>query len=134
MTELAFDVDRLVDDLVGSELEPWSVRLGQSVRDQEHALKHGHLAGWEAAVAALPLLADIAFSVNDGVVTIDATADSEDTERQLKEALQGLIPWRKGPFKFASETIDTEWRSDWKWDRIESYLTPLDGRVVLDVG
>jgi tRNA (mo5U34)-methyltransferase len=134
VTELAFDVDRLVDDLVGSELEPWSVRLGQSVRDQEHALKHGHLAGWEAAVAALPLLADIAFSVNDGVVTIDATADSEDTEQQLKEALQGLIPWRKGPFKFASETIDTEWRSDWKWDRIESYLTPLDGRVVLDVG
>jgi tRNA (mo5U34)-methyltransferase len=133
VTELAFDVDRLVADLVGSELEPWSLRLGQSVLDQEHALKHGHLAGWEAAVAALPPLADIAFSINEGVVSIDGTADSENTQ-QLRRALQGLIPWRKGPFKFASQPIDTEWRSDWKWDRIESYLKPLDGRVVLDVG
>lgn len=133
MTELAFDVDRLVAHLANSELDPWSALLGRSVLDQEHVLKHGHLAGWEAAVAALPPLADVAFSINDGVVTLDATADSETTQ-QLKEALQGLIPWRKGPFKIASQAIDTEWRSDWKWDRIESYIKPLDGRVVLDVG
>ena len=86
MTELAFDVECLVADLRNSELEPWSLPLGQSVLDQEHALKHGHLAGWEAAVAALPPLADIVFSINDGVVSIDATADAETTQR-LKAAL-----------------------------------------------
>jgi tRNA (mo5U34)-methyltransferase len=30
--------------------------------------------------------------------------------------------------------IDTEWRSDWKWDRLSDHLTPLAGRRVLDIG
>lgn len=30
--------------------------------------------------------------------------------------------------------IDTEWRSDWKWDRVAPFLTDLHGRQVLDVG
>ena len=133
MTELSFDIDRLVTDLANSDLQPWSAKLGQSVVNQVHALKHGHLPGWEAAVAALPSIADTTFSIRDGVVSIEGNTDSI-THQQLGEALKGLIPWRKGPFKFASQTIDTEWRSDCKWDRIEPYLAPLTGRVVLDVG
>lgn len=133
MTELTFDIDRLATDLLCSKLQPWSKLLGQSVLAQEHALKHGLLPKWEAAVAALPPLADATLSIDDGVVSINAAADCETTQ-QLRDALLDLIPWRKGPFKFASQLIDTEWRSDWKWDRIESHLAPLDGRVVLDVG
>ena len=30
--------------------------------------------------------------------------------------------------------IDTEWRSDWKWQRVETHLLPLRGRRILDVG
>ena len=45
-----------------------------------------------------------------------------------------LHPWRKGPFTIGSTLIDTEWRSDWKWDRISPHITPLNGRDVLDVG
>ena len=30
--------------------------------------------------------------------------------------------------------IDTEWRSDWKWDRLADAIAPLGGRRVLDVG
>jgi tRNA (mo5U34)-methyltransferase len=45
-----------------------------------------------------------------------------------------LHPWRKGPFKLFDLEIDTEWRSDWKWDRIEPHIQPLDNRLVLDVG
>ena len=31
--------------------------------------------------------------------------------------------------------IDTEWRSDWKWDRIEPHLgVSLEGKVVADIG
>ena len=32
------------------------------------------------------------------------------------------------------DSVDTEWRSDWKWDRLEDAIAPLDGRRVLDVG
>lgn len=133
MTELAFDVDHLVCDLLGTDLAPWSQQLGQAVLDQGHALKHGHLPGWEAAVAALPPIADSRMAIKNGVVTVQGTLDAQ-ASQQLEDALMGLIPWRKGPFKIASHAIDTEWRSDWKWDRIEPHLTPLAGRVVLDVG
>ena len=29
---------------------------------------------------------------------------------------------------------DTEWRSDWKWDRLKDRIAPLENRLVLDVG
>ncbi len=30
--------------------------------------------------------------------------------------------------------IDTEWRSDWKWDRVLPHISSLKDRYVLDVG
>lgn len=49
-------------------------------------------------------------------------------------ALRKLMPWRKGPWSFGDLTIDTEWRSDWKWARLEPHLSSLSGKRVLDVG
>jgi tRNA (mo5U34)-methyltransferase len=51
-----------------------------------------------------------------------------------EEVLQGLKPWRKGPYYFGPTFIDTEWRSDWKWNRISAGISNLAGRRVLDVG
>lgn len=51
-----------------------------------------------------------------------------------QRALQGLMPWRKGPWQFADVSIDAEWRSDVKWSRIASLLPPLHDQVILDVG
>jgi len=56
------------------------------------------------------------------------------TRKQLRETLQGLHPWRKGPFDLFGIRIDTEWRSDWKWDRVLPHISPLKDRMVLDVG
>lgn len=44
------------------------------------------------------------------------------------------MPWRKGPFSLYGVEIDTEWRSDLKWDRVLPHLSPLAGRTILDVG
>ncbi len=52
----------------------------------------------------------------------------------LREALMALHPWRKGPYRLHGVLIDTEWRSDWKWDRLAPHISPLAGRRVLDVG
>ncbi len=46
----------------------------------------------------------------------------------------GLHPWRKGPFELFGVHIDTEWRSDWKWERLQDAIAPLEGRKVLDIG
>eukprot|EP00615_Pteridomonas_danica_P002641 CAMPEP_0114340454 /NCGR_PEP_ID=MMETSP0101-20121206/8386_1 /TAXON_ID=38822 ORGANISM="Pteridomonas danica, Strain PT" /NCGR_SAMPLE_ID=MMETSP0101 /ASSEMBLY_ACC=CAM_ASM_000211 /LENGTH=278 /DNA_ID=CAMNT_0001473719 /DNA_START=1120 /DNA_END=1957 /DNA_ORIENTATION=- len=40
----------------------------------------------------------------------------------------------KGPLKLYGTEIDTEWRSDWKWDRIKGHVGSLEGKVVADVG
>ena len=46
----------------------------------------------------------------------------------------GLHPWRKGPYDLFGLHLDTEWRSDWKWDRVIPHLAPLKDRLILDVG
>jgi tRNA (mo5U34)-methyltransferase len=51
-----------------------------------------------------------------------------------RELLLTLHPWRKGPFELDGVTIDSEWRSDLKWDRLLKGVAPLNGRNVLDVG
>jgi tRNA (mo5U34)-methyltransferase len=53
---------------------------------------------------------------------------------QVETALRQLHPWRKGPYDVFGIHIDTEWRSDWKWDRLKDHIQPLTGRTVLDVG
>jgi tRNA (mo5U34)-methyltransferase len=64
--------------------------------------------------------------------TLDGHAD-EANRNALDSALRGLIPWRKGPFHLFGVHIDTEWRSDWKWQRVAPHLD-LRGKRVLDVG
>ena len=44
------------------------------------------------------------------------------------------MPWRKSPFDIFGVEVDTEWRSDWKWQRIAPHISSLADRMVLDVG
>ena len=51
----------------------------------------------------------------------------------LRKQLFNLHPWRKGPLELGGVNIDTEWRSDWKWERLKPHLD-LDGQRILDIG
>lgn len=113
-------------------------RLGQNLASQIDAglctLRHGDLPAWYAALNNLP---DAVPSLRqcDNQVTLGKAEDLSDVQRQqLLAALQALIPWRKGPYNLFGVQIDTEWRSDWKWQRLEPHITSLQGRRVLDVG
>ena len=64
---------------------------------------------------------------------VDEKGQSINQER-VQTDLLALHPWRKGPIQLGPTFIDTEWRSDWKWDRIASYLPSLQDTTVLDVG
>lgn len=133
MSELVFDTQALLNALQGSALAPWSEDLGDAVLAQGHALKHGHLPKWESALGSLPVSANANLSIEEGVVTIKGSFAHTD-QSTLRTALQALMPWRKGPFSVGPLFIDTEWRSDWKWDRIEKQISDLQGKTVLDVG
>ncbi|NBV83131.1 tRNA 5-methoxyuridine(34)/uridine 5-oxyacetic acid(34) synthase CmoB [bacterium] len=71
--------------------------------------------------------------VDHPVVTFKSSLSA--TEKlALKTALEGLIPWRKGPYEVGGVMIDSEWRSDLKWDRIKSNPQWFHNRRVLDIG
>jgi len=133
MSELQFNRDRLIADLNGTALSQWADKLADAVLGQEHALKHGHLPGWDNAVSSLPACDDARLEMDQGVVAIRGSFNKEQTA-QLQSALTGLVPWRKGPFSIGPCELDTEWRSDWKWDRIAPHLKSLNNKTVLDVG
>lgn len=65
---------------------------------------------------------------------IDFFKDEPCSSLKLEECLAGLKPWRKGPYKIGNLIIDSEWRGDMKWARIIEHISPLDDKLVLDVG
>lgn len=52
----------------------------------------------------------------------------------VKDIAIDLRPWRTGPIELPALSIDAEWRSEIKWDRIKPLLPPLQDKVVGDIG
>lgn len=97
--------------------------------------RFGDLPKWQAAIDNLPDVTPSKISLNTPTIQLGASQDITEKQGQaLLQGLKGLHPWRKGPFDFFGIHIDTEWRSDWKWQRLEQHLLPLAGKTVLDVG
>ena len=96
-------------------------------------LKHGDLQRWQSGFDALPDVQAASLVLNTDTVRVysDQLADPF---ANIEEALKRMHPWRKGPFDLFGVHIDTEWRSDWKWQRVQKHIMPLHGRLVLDVG
>lgn len=72
-----------------------------------------------------------------GNIEVGTSADLLATgsdETEWRAFLEAFHPWRKGPVTPFGVSIDTEWRSDWKWNRVEPLLPPLRGKRVVDVG
>ncbi len=95
-------------------LERWAPDIESLVRSRLSSSAHGDFERWQEVLKALPEI------------------DSDPIK--LEAALLQLSPWRKGPFELGGVTIDAEWRSDLKWGRLVHAISPLAGRIVLDVG
>lgn len=125
----------LLADLGSRGLGNWRALLQQQLHRRFDENPHGDIARWMRALDTLPAVADVAADLNASAITMrTARPLPADTRGQFEEGLRGLMPWRKGPFDFFGTYIDTEWRSDWKWDRVSPYLSDLGGRQILDVG
>lgn len=96
--------------------------------------RHGDLDGWLSALEALPAMTESSWSFDQGVRVGTGQQCSDAWRAQLEQALQALHPWRKGPYELFGLQLETEWRSDWKWDRVRPHISSLEYRNVLDVG
>jgi len=117
-----------------SPFTQWALTLAQQCANGLSTQRFGDLPKWYTALESLPTV-KAAYSHFGDRVTIGKREQLDDAQWQhLYNALTELIPWRKGPFEFFGIHIDTEWRSDWKWQRLKKHISNLQGRTVLDVG
>lgn len=115
-----------------SRLAEWGRDLPEQVSRGLCTKRFGDLPRWLLALDQIPGIPAEHIDLSSRV-SVTGTSDSA-TVDQLRQALQALIPWRKGPYFLHGIHLDTEWRSDWKWDRIQPHIAPLQNRLVLDVG
>lgn len=130
-----FNFDTLYRDLKTSELEPWADDLPQQVDQVFEEKTHGFLADWIELLGEMPKADLTDIDLNTGRVRIGCAEDMDAASTEiLEKQLRTIIPWRKGPYELFGIHINTEWRSDFKWDRVQPHLSPLKGRTILDVG
>ena len=113
-------------------------RVAQSEMPLQEALdtdRNGNLSRWLEVFDTLPNFQAQSFDLNASRLQIgDADEISSAQQAEIEMLMHRLHPWRKGPFELFGIHIDTEWRSDWKWERVAPKIAPLAGRQVLDVG
>ena len=126
--------DPLYSQLAAMGQERWSEQLQATLPEKLALESHAKMAGWQSALQSLPEIRPSRIGLLDDV-TIGSGADLGQVDREeLIARLQAFHPWRKGPYNFFGIQIATEWRSDWKWERLLPHIQPLHGRRVLDVG
>lgn len=124
----------LFSALETSELSEWGRTLPDLVAHQLRRERWGDMPEWEETLRRLPEIDPLHIELVSKVQIGDISLMDKGRRLALQATLMGLHPWRKGPFELFGLTIDTEWHSDWKWDRVLPHIAPLKGRTVLDVG
>lgn len=126
------DYTPLYDMMEETALAGWLETLPTAVSQKLAHISHGKFPEWLQLLQTLPNIPPEHVDLKDGV---QVNSDISPQQRsQIESQLRQLHPWRKGPFFIHGIHIDTEWRSDWKWDRLIDHIQPLTGRRVLDVG
>jgi tRNA (mo5U34)-methyltransferase len=113
-------------------LHVWLETLPAKLKDWDK--RHSDLSKWMKAIDKLPEHPNTNSCFLDGVHVQTEQPLASNQHQKLENLLQILHPWRKGPYTVHGVHIDTEWRSDWKWQRVLPHLAPLKNRLVLDVG
>lgn len=114
----------------------WLAKLPDWLGEIKDKSRYAHAPFYASAVARLPVLDDVTVDLAERV-----SIHSDWSMAQFKQShalLHNLKPWRKGPFFVGDGAdkqlhIDTEWRSDWKWQRVAKHLNLVD-KHILDVG
>lgn len=124
-------------------LQDWLAQLPSWLAHIKDKSRYAHAPHYASLIARLPAVLPayqrtVDLNASAVTVTLDwTTAATNATAALLKQ----LMPWRKGPFLLGAQDdptrqvlIDTEWRSDYKWQRLAAHIGDLTDKRVLDVG
>ncbi|CDG17756.1 tRNA 5-methoxyuridine(34)/uridine 5-oxyacetic acid(34) synthase CmoB [Xenorhabdus doucetiae] len=117
-----------------NHLSHWLECLPAQLNHWQKDALHGQFNSWVKILENLPEIHPSQLDLKNGVMANHEPALSNGEKARIQNILKLLMPWRKGPFSLYGVEIDTEWRSDWKWDRVLPHISSLAGRTILDVG
>ncbi|WP_448248554.1 tRNA 5-methoxyuridine(34)/uridine 5-oxyacetic acid(34) synthase CmoB [Thalassotalea agariperforans] len=126
--------NKFFQTIAGNRLSPWLNDLPSQLTTWNNQHLHGEFAQWQKAIDLLPQVESTKLDLLNQVAVGEQGDLSDGEIKKLTHLLMKLKPWRKGPFHLHGLHIDTEWRSDFKWDRLLPFISDLSGRYVLDIG
>ncbi len=129
------NTDALLRSLELAGLDKGIQIFSDRIRTSTAAASHGDLPKWLSLLESLPGLPVSKIALNEARIRVESARFLDPQQRgNLYEMLQKLHPWRKGPYWIHGIHIDSEWRSDLKWNRFSQQISRLATRRVLDVG
>lgn len=117
-----------------NRLSHWLTSLPAHLDDWQKSQLHGEFAQWQKTLDALPETTPSTVELSEGVYIGNKNDISDGEYKRIENLLKKFKPWRKGPYHIHGLHVDTEWRSDFKWDRLIPHISPLKNRYVLDIG
>lgn len=125
----------LYELIQNTDLEPWLETMPQQIERAMDDNVNGKFPLWKDTLNQLPVINGAQIDLESASVTATSSELlSVDEMAELERKLKALMPWRKGPYLLHGVEINTEWKSDIKWDRLKAAIKPLQGRTILDVG
>ncbi len=121
--------------ILGDKLEAHIGQFSSLINDWEADTNDKNKRRWEQQLKKLPSHNNQAeIDISDAVSLYSKRPLEEKEQLKTRAVLQQFMPWRKGPFDFFGIEINTEWRSDFKWNRLLPHIDSLKNKKVLDVG
>jgi tRNA (mo5U34)-methyltransferase len=118
-----------------NRLSHWLNTLPSQLSDWHANNLHGEYKHWQKTLDALPSSVETPPVDLTNSVTVGELGDLNQGEfKRLENLMKKFKPWRKGPYHIHGLHIDTEWRSDFKWERLKEHISDLSGKYVLDIG
>lgn len=124
----------LYNELLQGDFHDWAKMLMEQVPPKFDPACDGNLHRWISAMDELPEMQELSFQIDEGHAAFGNGESFPFSEEELTESLKKFIPWRKGPWELGGVRINTEWHSDWKWERLAEHISSPEGRTILDVG
>ena len=119
------EIKRFLEETAKTKLNRYHDFLREKLATETR--EHGKSEEWDAVLDSIE-------NSENPIKTEGNLLSIGDGKTDYSNALTKLKPWRKGPLLVGSTIIETEWRSDWKWERIKQQEIELSEKIVLDVG
>lgn len=120
--------------IASNRLSHWLNTLPAQLTQWSENHLHGEFAQWQKTLKALPKTNSSSLNITTAVNVGERIDINEGEFKRIENLLKKFKPWRKGPYHIHGLHVDTEWRSDFKWDRLAPHISNLENRYVLDIG